>query len=990
VSLENNPEPEELKTPGVGSVWNRWDPHLHAPGTLLNDQFGGDWAKYIGKINTSAPQVRALGVTDYFCIRTYKAVRARWLAGELPAIGLLFPNVEMRLDIKTEKKKAVNIHLLFSPEDPAHQTEIERLLARLSFSVGTGKYMCTESDLIRLGRFHNPSLTDDAAALKEGANQFKVSFQELMDLNRTEQWFRENCLVAVAGSNNDGTAGLQSDSSFALQRRAIETFADIIFASTPSQRAFWLGKSAAADATEIEKTYGFLKPCLHGSDGHCEETTASPSHNRFCWIKGDLTFESMRQVVLEPERRVCIGELPPPDGGGQESIVEVQIDGAPWLATPTVPVNTGLTAVIGSRGSGKTALIEMIAQAAGATGWQSDTSFLLRAAEHLEGARARTTWADGTTYPDAALTESTNLDLICPGVRYLSQHFVERLCSATGLAKELRAELERVVFEATDPSERMETDSFDQLSSILLEPIERSRRELRMQLQETSEAIVQESLAIDALSRTRQERDVQQKVLDKARNDLGKLIPKESGQRAARLAQLESAVVAVSARVEGLRRQQNSIEDLKVEVRQNREVHSPAKLANLRERFRNVSLTEVEWVKFALTYGAEVDAILSQKAELAKRAVAAAVVGDPTAVLDKEKTSLEHWPLEPLIAERDAGKKLVGIDAEMLKRYDALQRQIVQMEGAIRRLNESVESGEKAPARRDALVQRRRIEYQQAFETLLKEEQVLRKLYEPLSTQLTAGRGALGKLTFAVGRRVDVASWAKKGEALLDLRKSSCFRGEGALLEIATERLGNAWEKGTAVDVSAALLGFYNDFRNEFVGARPLLADQAQRRQWEHTFTSWLYDFSHVGVHYSVCYDGIAIEKLSPGTRGIVLLLLYLVLDRSDRRPLIIDQPEENLDPQSVFSELVPHFREARDRRQVIVVTHNANLVINTDADQVIVARSVPSISGGMPTISYTSGSVENSVIRRSICEILEGGERAFKDRAKRYRFRLP
>src|SRR5437870_6149700 len=93
-------------------------------------------------------------------------------------------------------------------------------------------------------------------------------------------------------------------------------------------------------------------------------------------------------------------------------------------------------------------------------------------------------------------------------------------------------------------------------------------------------------------------------------------------------------------------------------------------------------------------------------------------------------------------------------------------------------------------------------------------------------------------------------------------------------------------------------------------------------------------------------------------SRGIVLLLLYLAIDRRDRRPLIIDQPEENLDPKSVFDELVPHFREARKRRQVIVVTHNANLVVNTDADQVIVATSTRTSGAGLPTISYATGSL--------------------------------
>ena len=97
-------------------------------------------------------------------------------------------------------------------------------------------------------------------------------------------------------------------------------------------------------------------------------------------------------------------------------------------------------------------------------------------------------------------------------------------------------------------------------------------------------------------------------------------------------------------------------------------------------------------------------------------------------------------------------------------------------------------------------------------------------------------------------------------------------------------------------------------------------------------------------VRYEISYDGVDIRKLSPGTRGIVLLLLYLALDDSDDRPLIIDQPEENLDPKSVFDELVALFIAAKAKRQVIMVTHNANLVINTDADQIIVAERAASL----------------------------------------------
>jgi predicted ATPase len=115
---------------------------------------------------------------------------------------------------------------------------------------------------------------------------------------------------------------------------------------------------------------------------------------------------------------------------------------------------------------------------------------------------------------------------------------------------------------------------------------------------------------------------------------------------------------------------------------------------------------------------------------------------------------------------------------------------------------------------------------------------------------------------------------------------------------------------------------------------------QSEFRAWSKQFAHWLFGTDHISVRYEISYDGVDIRKLSPGARGIVLLLLYLALDDSDDRPLIINQPEENLDPKSVFDELVALFIAAKAKRQVIIVTHNANLVINTDADQIIVAEA--------------------------------------------------
>jgi hypothetical protein len=253
---------------------------------------------------------------------------------------------------------------------------------------------------------------------------------------------------------------------------------------------------------------------------------------------------------------------------------------------------------------------------------------------------------------------------------------------------------------------------------------------------------------------------------------------------------------------------------------------------------------------------------------------------------------------------------------------------------------------------------------------------------------MSGDSAALAGLEFTVQRRIDLNAWVTAGEALLDLRKGERFRGHGALFKHAEQHLLQAWTSGAAQHVAAAMDAFRAEFQRDLLDAMPASISIEQRNEWIQSVAAWLYATSHIAIQYGIEYDGVAIEQLSPGTRGIVLLLLYLAVDQQDRRPLIIDQPEENLDPNSVFRELVPQFREARKRRQVIIVTHNANLVVNTDADQVIVASAIRTEGAVLPTISYRSGGLENPTIRSSVCEILEGGERAFLERERRYRLR--
>jgi len=321
----------------------------------------------------------------------------------------------------------------------------------------------------------------------------------------------------------------------------------------------------------------------------------------------------------------------------------------------------------------------------------------------------------------------------------------------------------------------------------------------------------------------------------------------------------------------------------------------------------------------------------------------------------------------------------------------ALSKNIAKETKELQTLTEKLKDAKGARERASKLQEEREAAYGRAFDALIAEQSVLEELYAPLKERLAASSGTLKKLSFSVSRIAYVDQWAEEAEdRLIDLRKVGAFRGKGTLQQKAKEVLKAAWETGDSAAVLAAMVKFRELYQKDLLDHSPVArTDQAEFRAWLKRFAQWLFSTDHIQIRYGINYDGVDIRKLSPGTRGIVLLLLYLGLDDKDDRPLLIDQPEENLDPKSVFDELVQLFIEAKSHRQVIIVTHNANLVINTDADQIIIAEAGPHPHEALPEISYQSGGLENAEIRKVVCEILEGGESAFKERARRLRVRL-
>lgn len=145
---------------------------------------------------------------------------------------------------------------------------------------------------------------------------------------------------------------------------------------------------------------------------------------------------------------------------------------------------------------------------------------------------------------------------------------------------------------------------------------------------------------------------------------------------------------------------------------------------------------------------------------------------------------------------------------------------------------------------------------------------------------------------------------------------------------------------------------------------------------------------------------GFGTSSMTPGKQALFALTLLLSEDQSGW-PLLLDQPEDDLDSRSIYDVLVPYLRSRKRARQIILVSHNANLVVGADSENVIVANrhgaDRPNRDGQM--FDYVTGALEMSMPKRQVpetllqqgirehaCELLDGGEAAFAERSAKYR----
>lgn len=899
-----------------GSEWRHWDLHLHAPGTLFNDEFASagepleqTQERYVEALESLGP-MGALGITDYCVLDSYHRMKAFADAGRLANIGLLLPNIELRAAQLTKANKPINIHILV---DPDISQELDSLLfSKLEFPYMSRQFGCTRDELIRLGRaFREDKDLEEGAALRSGAMQFKVELSHLWTVLDKSRALRDGTLLCVANSSNDGASGIQDDGMKAL-RQQLYRRSHMIFSGNPNDREHWLGKSPSKTADAIRSAYRSLKPCVHGSDAHSLGKVCNPDEGRTTWIKADPTFEGLRQILFEPEYRVYIGSSKPRSPVHRIRLARIDFPSSTMATFAdqssafclrsllVVPFAAGLTCIIGGRGSGKSTLLNVIHEAVHPADNEYFQDCELSTAE---GPLAVRTHAEVEFLGDQS------------SIEFISQNqIVEFALAPDRLTSALYSRLKGMNAEA--PFEGLEKRSADAVAlskSIIARHESLAQHRLELDLLETEDRSLgnlitstQDKAYVDLANRSQ---DAQARLLDVAgaRSRLAVLLDEldavldRSGAALPTSAQQASTAInnafqlAIATLVQAVTSGVQSARDaLHPELPSVEEAALASQLASLRE----------ELTTFLLNRGLS-DANLKDLVSASERL---AIVRQN---LDAKRRAVDT------LAEELKG---VHIDDSVVPEFVALAQ------AAVERMNARLRAGH-------AEMQKTQLAFK--WDAAAASQALLEQLGERMKAVLQGRQPRLEYLDsvfVGLGSPLDVDD-----EALLEsLKKTN--KETARQLEVFLNRPEcNAFWRYTRLGIRATCLEF---------------------------------------MRLDVEYEGRALASSSFGQKCAAVLILLLSLGNN---PVVIDEPEAHLDSALIATFLVELIKDVKQDRQIIFATHNANFVVNGDAELVHVLH-MDAVHGTL----IESTSLENLEYRNHILA-LEGGPEAFRQREDRY-----
>lgn len=981
-----------------GSEWRKWDLHLHTPSSF----------DYHDKSVTNDSIIKALkekniacaAVTDHHVMDVERIKELQGL-GKKEGI-LILPGMEIRGDKR--HKVPINIIAIF-PENCDLDYVSSEMLSRLKIN-SQRKVAKRKEEEIYVNTFEACDIVHELGGI--------ITVHAGNKSNSIEQCF-PNALPESVAEKLD-----------LIDKIDVFEIATLNDAKNYREKVF----------PNITKSL----PMIKTSDNH-DAKAYEFKDELYCWIKADVTYDGLLQIIYEPDDRLFIGQEPPVleriRSNKTRYIKSLMIDKTPgyksgqgvWFENIDIELNKELVAIIGNKGSGKSAISDILGvlgNTHNAGIKHSNLSFLtpakFRKKGYAENFTAQMVWEDksglGVNVPLSVEIDTDKKEK----VRYLPQHYFETLTNSID-GKGFEDTLTGVIFLHIPEAQRLESHTFTELVEIKSASIETELADLQSEVKEISERLIKLEAKNHPSYKTQLESLIKEKQKELTEHDKikPKAVPDPSEAKGStkttkaqeqKYAQLQK--LNASFKLLGEAIQEKRTELAKVTKEQQELGEQKSALVRIEGQFETYKSDNTAKLN---DYGIDIDKIAKATFNRKPIEVKISAKTDIISALEeqlKSKASIDWDPeLEDDETALEAAYKasLLVQQEELQTKINDLTKDLSQPERDYQQYKESLATWEK---KRQEIVgskmQLKSLEFyknessyiektlgselatarkertDKAIDIFRKKKEIV-ELYKSFKVSIDKEIQKDKEFNAVFNMEIDVnfklsPSFSKRFLEFINKSRKGTFLGanEKDVEELFLDK--NLLEEKDILSVLNEVIDSLECDGRE-IGDAPKsrqIADQVDRIQ---DFYDFIFYLDYLEPIYELKLDGKILDELSPGEKGTLLLVFYLMIDKEDI-PLIIDQPEDNLDNKSVFQVLTRFIKSAKKRRQIIIVTHNPNLAVGADAEQIIYVELDK--KDGKNIFIREVGSIEDQKINARLVEILEGTMPAFDKRKLRYK----
>lgn len=960
-----------------GSEWRKWDLHLHSPDTKINNQYGSGiavWDEFCKKIEDS--DVKAFGITDYFSGDAYSCFIKNFNKKYPDSHKIFFPNIELRTnDVVNAAQEEVNVHLIFNSFLP----DIEKNINLFLQSLYTNKTVENNRHVKASELSGEPAYIEATTTREFIMKALRNVFGEKADLT-------EYVLIFTA-ANNDGIrteteeiAGkIRGKKRKVLITDELDKFSDGFFGSANNTQYF-LQQNRLDNENEFIKS----KPVISGCDAHSFSQLSNWLGVQFLedgkltrditWIKADLTFEGLRQIVYEPAGRVFIGQEPEVENRVREKqtkyINSIQLGRSAtydschgsWFHDVKIKLSKELVAVIGNKGSGKSALTDIMGLLGNSHnqlhGREELFSFLNKekflknnCASHFQG---QLSWYGGQ--PDVCTLNQRTDENLAEKVEYLPQKYLEKICSNIE-DDEFRKKLNEVIFGYIDANDRLGKTNLDDLITYLSSQAEADITLAKETLHSENEKVVSIERKLTSDYKKSLEKSVTSKTEEiEAHRGVEPVKVDEPAKGQPSLSSTNEPVAALNERITKLKSSINKLEcEQQIAVNQSSDLvlakqaierceKGIAKLqADYQKLFTDVELIFGDVVNVSIDYEiidkkiqekndrlAEIGRLLVSEEEISvleidesekEKALCYSLAGQFYA-LEKQRASIINLLDKPQRDYQDYLNKKRQWDSRLNELVgdgaDPAPNTLNWLSNELKKIDSVYPKDlERAIGDRDKL----------AREILSKKQKLVvfyNKVKKSIDTEIDSFSEELGGYDISIDAdlRLDPAFYICFFDYINQAVRGSFYGvDDGRSLLESLFNKNDDWQNHENIFTSLKrLAGHLHEDKRDDVSLsadrqRDIFKQMKQQKDPVELY-DYLYGFDYLKTKYNLKVDGKNLSELSPGERGGLLLVFYLMLDKRDM-PLIIDQPEDNLDNKSIYEILVTFLKKAKKRRQI-------------------------------------------------------------------------